>query len=67
MGKTSNIYNWNKVRMQQLAGKYPVANIRVFGPGMRGNDGKTNDIHFLVDALPEATLLDLGWLANDLQ
>ena len=43
------------------------ANLRVFGSAMRGDDTEQSDLDLLVDALPGATLLDLGGLQMDLQ
>lgn len=42
-------------------------NPRVFGSVARGEDNEDSDIDILVDALPDATLLDLGGLQYDLQ
>ncbi len=41
-------------------------NPRVFGSVLRGEDGEDSDLDLLVDALPGATLLDLGGLYEDL-
>jgi uncharacterized protein len=43
------------------------ANPRVFGSVLRGEDHEGSDIDILVDALPGATLFDLGGLQMDLQ
>ncbi|MBI1980880.1 MAG: nucleotidyltransferase family protein [Methylocystis sp.] len=43
------------------------ANPRVFGSVLRGEDEDGSDIDILVDALPGATLLDLGGLMMDLE
>jgi predicted nucleotidyltransferase len=43
------------------------ANPRVFGSVLRGEDEEGSDIDILVDALPGATLFDLGGLQMDLQ
>jgi predicted nucleotidyltransferase len=43
------------------------ANLRVFGSALHGDDTDDSDLDLLVDALPGATLLDLGGLQMDLQ
>ena len=67
MSKASEIYNRHKAEIREIASRYPVANIRVFGSVVHGNDRDTSDIDLLVDALPEATLFDLGGLQDELQ
>lgn len=67
MGKASEIYNLHKAEIRKIASRYPVTNIRVFGSVVNGDDLDTSDIDLLVDALPEATLFDLGGLQDELQ
>ena len=67
MGKATEIYNLRKVEIKAIASRYPVANIRVFGSVVHGDDNDTSDIDLLVDALPEATLFDLGGLQEELE
>ncbi len=43
------------------------ANPRVFGSVLHGGDREGSDIDILVDALPGATLLDLGGLHAELE
>lgn len=43
------------------------ANPRVFGSVLHGEDRDESDIDIMVDALPGATLFDLGGLQMDLQ
>lgn len=50
-----------------LTRRHRAANARVFGSTLRGQDGDTSDIDIVVDALPGATLFDLGALQMDLQ
>jgi predicted nucleotidyltransferase len=48
--------------------RYPMfANLRVIGSVARGEDTEASDIDFLVDALPDATLCDLGGLIEDFE
>lgn len=49
------------------AARYHVANPRVFGSALRGDDLDGSDLDLLVDALPGTTLLDLGGLQDELQ
>jgi uncharacterized protein len=42
-------------------------NPRLFGSTLRGEDREDSDLDILVDALPEATLFDLGGLQMDLE
>lgn len=53
--------------VRALVARYPVANPRLFGSALRGEDQQGSDIDILVDALPGATLFDLGGLQMDLQ
>ena len=50
-----------------LAARYRVANPRVFGSALHGNDREGSDLDLLVDPLPGATLFDLGGLQDELQ
>ena len=49
------------------AARYRVANPRVFGSALHGNDRDGSDLDLLVDPLPGATLFDLGGLQDELQ
>ncbi len=51
----------------RAAARYHVANPRVFGSTLRGDDGDGSDLDLLVDTLPGTTLLDLGGLQDELQ
>ena len=48
-------------------GRFRAANPRVFGSVLHGTDRDGSDIDLLVDALPGATLFDLGGLQDELQ
>jgi hypothetical protein len=43
------------------------ANPRVFGSVLRGDDHENSDVDILIDALPGATLFDLGGLQVELE
>lgn len=47
--------------------RFRATNPRVFGSVLHGTDRDGSDIDLLVDALPDATLLDLGDLAEELK
>lgn len=55
----------NEVR--EATGRFRAANPRVFGSVLHGTDRDGSDIDLLVDALPGATLLDLGDLEEELR
>lgn len=47
--------------------RHRAANPRVFGSVLHGVDGEGSDLDLLVDALPGATLFDLGDLQAELE
>lgn len=49
------------------AARYRVANPRVFGSALYGDDREGSDLDLLVDPLPGTTLFDLGGLQDELQ
>ncbi len=49
------------------AARYRVANPRVFGSALHGDDLEGSDLDLLVDPLPGTTLFDLGRLQDELQ
>lgn len=51
----------------QAAVRYRLANPRVFGSSLYGNDVDGSDLDLLVDTLPGATLFDLGGMQDELQ
>ena len=53
--------------VREAASRYQVANPRVFGSVLRGADQDDSDLDLLVDALPGATLFDLGGLQIELE
>ena len=53
--------------IRALVHRRRAANPRVFGSVLREEDGERSDIDILVDALPGATLFDLGALQMDLE
>ncbi len=50
-----------------IAARFRVANPRVFGSVLRGDDVDGSDLDLLVDPLPDTTLFDLGGLQGELE
>ena len=53
--------------MRVAANQFRAANPRVFGSVAHGTDQEGSDLDLLVDALPGATLFDLGGLQMELE
>jgi len=53
--------------VREAASRFRVANPRIFGSVLHGTDRDGSDLDLLVDALPGATLLDLGDLQDELE
>ena len=51
----------------EAVSRFRTTNPRVFGSVLHGTDRDGSDLDLLVDALPGATLLDLGDLKDELQ
>lgn len=56
-----------RAAVRELPGRFRAANLRVFGSVLRGTDVEGSDLDLLVDALPGATLFDLGGLQIELE
>ena len=59
--------NLKRTAVREAAGRFHVANPRVFGSVLYGTDQDGSDLDLLVDALPGATLFDLGGLQVELE
>lgn len=57
----------NRTAIAALVSRHRTANPRLFGSAARGDEGAESDIDILVDALPGATLFDLGALQVELE
>lgn len=57
----------NRSAVREAVGRFRATNPRVFGSALQGTDQEGSDLDLLVDALPGATLLDLGGLQEELQ
>lgn len=53
--------------VREAASRFHTANPRVFGSVLHGKDQDGSDLDLLVDALPGATLFDLGGLQVELE
>ena len=53
--------------VREVVKKYRTANLRVFGSVVNGTDQEGSDLDLIVDALPGATLFDLGGLQDALE
>ena len=56
-----------RIAIREATGRFHAANPRVFGSVLHGTDADGSDLDFLVDALPGATLFDLGGLQDELE
>lgn len=53
--------------VREAASRFRAENLRVFGSVLHGTDQDGSDLDLLVDALPGATLFDLGGLQDELE
>ena len=53
--------------IREAASRFRTTNLRVFGSVLHGTDQNGSDLDLLVDALPGATLFDLGGLQVELE
>ena len=65
--RPSEVLEKNREAIREATKRFNAANPRVFGSVARGEDGPDSDIDILVDALPGATLFDLGGLQDTLE
>jgi predicted nucleotidyltransferase len=56
-----------RTAVREAMGRFHTTNPRVFGSVVRGTDRDDSDLDLLVDALPGATLFDLGGLQAELE
>ena len=64
--KPSDALRLHRVAVREAAERFRSANPRVFGSVVHGADEEGSDLDILVDALPGATLFDLGALQVEL-
>jgi len=64
----SQILHKHRAEVLEIMQRYHMfANLRIIGSVARGEDTEASDIDFLVDALSDATLCDLGGLIEDFE
>lgn len=59
--------NRNRNAARKIVSRFRATNLRVFGSVFHGTDKEDSDLDLLVDALPGATLFDLGELQVELE
>lgn len=64
--KPSKALELNRKAIRETVGRYPMVNPRIFGSVAQGCDTDESDLDILVDALPGATLFDMGGLYEEL-
>lgn len=65
--KPSVALQTHRAAIRRLVEAHRAQNARVFGSVLQGTDGDGSDLDLLVDALPGATLFDLGGLQVELE
>ncbi len=65
--RPSVVLDMKRNAVREAVNRFRTANPRVFGSVLHGTDREGSDRDLLVDALPGATLLDLGGLQDDLE
>lgn len=65
--KPSDALDLKRAAVREAASRFHTANPRIFGSVLHGADEDGSDLDLLVDALPGATLFDLGGLQVELE
>ncbi|MDP2787715.1 MAG: nucleotidyltransferase family protein [Pseudomonadota bacterium] len=65
--KPSVVLDLKRATVREMASRFHAANPRIFGSVLHGTDKDGSDLDLLVDALPGATLFDLGGLQVELE
>lgn len=65
--KPSIVLGLKREAVRAAASRFRTTNPRVFGSVLHGTDREGSDLDLLVDALPGATLFDLGGLQVELE
>lgn len=65
--RPSIVLDLKRSAVRDAANRFRAANPRVFGSVLHGTDLDGSDLDLLVDALPGATLFDLGGLQVELE
>lgn len=65
--RPSAVLDLRRSAIREVASRFRTANLRIFGSVLHGTDHEASDLDLLVDALPGATLFDLGGLQDALE
>ncbi len=65
--RPSLVLNLKRSAIREATSRFRTANPRIFGSVLHGTDQDGSDFDLLVDALPGATLFDLGGLQVELE
>ena len=65
--RPSEVLALKRSAVREAAARFKTANPRVFGSVLHGTDQDGSDPDILADALPGATLFDLGGLQDELE
>lgn len=65
--RPSVVLDMKRNAVREAVSRFRTTNPRVFGSVLHGTDRDGSDIDLLVDALPGATLFDLGGLQDELE
>lgn len=65
--KTLEFLRQNREKIYEIASKYGISNIRVFGSVARGQDNENSDIDFLINQNSEVSLFEIADFKHDLE
>ena len=65
--RPSVVLEMKRDAIREATGRFRTVNPRIFGSVLYGTDREGSDLDLLVDALPGATLFDLGGLQDELE
>ncbi|WP_420225385.1 nucleotidyltransferase family protein [Pigmentiphaga litoralis] len=65
--RPSIVLDMKRSVVREAVARFRTTNPRVFGSVLHGTDRDGSDVDLLVDALPGATLFDLGGLQDELE
>ena len=65
--KPSMALQQHREEVLNIALKYRVQNVRVFGSALHGDDTEESDLDLLVDTTPATTLMDIGAIRYELR
>ena len=65
--KPSEVLRFHRDAIRKVVASHRALNARLFGSVLHGDDSATSDLDVLVDALPGATLFDLGAIQVELE